>query len=558
MNDLSSADANIQTAMLEVISEGVSGGLLVYDKNDLIVFASQHLLGLLPVPREFLAPGTRLRDFLGAVYDGGGRFIADSTGPRRMLNREDWVAEQIATLWKERADTLERRGTDRWLSFTKRRLPSGYGVSVVRDVSDHKKREEQWRADMERVQITEEVLDHLPFPITVKDRNSTFVAVNKAAGRFLNLPVEAVLGRKGADIHPPRLEERLDGINRQLFETGDPVQLAERVTRSDGSDVIIIANKYRIGKPGRYYIVTAMEDITSLVETGDDGREFVLSKDRFKRLESASGRHERNVNAGTALDIADVSGRKVLMVSANVQMEAAASNVLAALRLDTSSVSTADELRLFLQLAKDSRVRIDLIVVDVTSDAECLEIARQYDIPTFAIDGLEMMQGLATTVVRLLRQKSAKAAGNVPEEDWQIDTGTNADGPVIDILVAEDNEVNQIVFSQILEGFGYRYAIAADGEEAVRLWREHSPRLILMDVTLPKLNGFEASARIRSLETIDSSIPIIGVLAHPFDRDRDECFAAGMNDVILKPISPEALEAAFQVYLDIPTKRSYA
>ena len=107
-------------------------------------------------------------------------------------------------------------------------------------------------------------------------------------------------------------------------------------------------------------------------------------------------------------------------------------------------------------------------------------------------------------------------------------------------------------------GFGYRYAIAADGEEAIRLWKERSPRLILMDITLPKLSGFEASARIRSLETADSSIPIIGVLAQPFDRDRDECFASGMNEVILKPISPEALEALFQTFLDMPEKRSYA
>ena len=130
-------------------------------------------------------------------------------------------------------------------------------------------------------------------------------------------------------------------------------------------------------------------------------------------------------------------------------------------------------------------------------------------------------------------------------------------GLPVDILIAEDNEVNQIVFSQILEGLGYRYAIATDGEEAVRLWRECSPRLILMDITLPKLNGFEASTRIRSLETAASSIPIIGVLAQPFDRDRNECFAAGMNDVILKPISPEALEATFRAHLDVQVKSSH-
>ncbi|UIY30140.1 PAS domain-containing protein [Neorhizobium galegae] len=299
MNDLASADANIQAVMLEVISEGISGGVFVYDKNDLIVFASQQLLTLLPVPKSFLTPGTRLRDFLGAVYDGGGRFLTDASGPRRMLSREDWVAEQIATLWKERAESQERRGTDRWVSFTKRRLSSGYGVCIVRDISDHKKREEQWRADMERVQITEEVLDNLPFPITVKDSSLTFVAVNKMAASFLDLPPEAILGHKGSDIHPPQVEQRLDRVNRGVLDLGEPQQMSELVTRPDGSQVVIIANKYRIGKPGRYYLVTAMEDITGLVSTDEDGEQIKPRMSRGGLVTTSLARQEaRRIGEG--------------------------------------------------------------------------------------------------------------------------------------------------------------------------------------------------------------------------------------------------------------------
>lgn len=556
MNDLSSADANIQTAMLEVISEGISGGLFVYDKNDLIVFASPQLLGLLPVPKSFLAPGTRLRDFLGAVYDSGGRFAADNTGPRRMLSREDWIAEQIATLWKERAETLERRGTDRWLSFTKRRLSSGYGVCVIRDVSDHKKREEQWRADMERVQVTEEVLDNLPFPITVKDGNFTFVAVNKAASRFLDLPPEAVLGRRGSDINPPELEQRLDGINRQLLETGESIQLPERVIRPDGSEIIIIANKYRIGKPGRYYIVTAMEDITDLVEVDGDSGE-VTGRKQTALISSSLGRHRREERPAPEPDMHGITGRKVLVVSSDPQAETEALDILGELMLDTSSVSCAEELELFMQLAYESGIRIDLVVVDVAMGLPCLKIVERHGVPALAIGSLRMRGDLAAGVTRLLARPE-EVVEEPQEEKRPSGPAAKAEGSIIDILVAEDNEVNQIVFSQILEGFGYRYAIATDGEEAVRLWQERLPRLILMDVTLPKLSGFEASARIRSLETLENSIPIIGVLAHPFDRDRDECFASGMNEVILKPISPEALETLFQAFLEKSEKQSYA
>lgn len=555
MNDLASADANIQAVMLEVISEGISGGVFVYDKNDLIVFASQQLLTLLPVPKSFLTPGTRLRDFLGAVYDGGGRFLTDASGPRRMLSREDWVAEQIATLWKERAESQERRGTDRWVSFTKRRLSSGYGVCVVRDISDHKKREEQWRADMERVQITEEVLDNLPFPVTVKDSNLTFVAVNKMASSFLDLPPEAILGRKGSDIHPPQVEQRLDRVNRGVIDLGEPQQMSELVTRPDGSQVVIIANKYRIGKPGRYYLVTAMEDITGLVAT-EDGQ-ITPRMSRGGLIATSLTRHERDrpVQAAVEPERPALSHRKVLVASSDPRTSAEALEILDDLGFDTSSVSDGEELELFLQLAKEASIAIDLVVVDTLADKACLEIVQRHRIPALAINGVRVKRDLAAGVARQFSQPAVTEAGR--EEDWQIASraGENA---AIDVLVAEDNGVNQIVFSQILEGLGYRYAIAADGEEAVRLWQERSPRLILMDITLPKLSGFDASVRIRNLETIDNSIPIIGVLPQAFERDRDQCFASGMNEVILKPISPEALEAVFQTYLGIPAKHSYA
>nr|WP_250809513.1 response regulator [Neorhizobium tomejilense] len=557
MDDLASADANIQAVMLEVISEGISGGVFVYDRNDLIVFASQQLLTLLPVPKSFLTPGTRLRDFLGAVYDGGGRFLTDASGPRRMLSREDWIAEQIATLWKERAESQERRGTDRWVSFTKRRLSSGYGVCVVRDISDHKKREEQWRADMERVQITEEVLDNLPFPITVKDSSLTFVAVNKMAASFLDLPPEAILGHKGSDVHPPQVEQRLDRINRGVLDLGEPQQMSELVTRPDGSQAVIIANKYRIGKPGRYYLVTAMEDITGLVATDEDGEQIKPRMSRGGLITTSLARQEREVPVKAAVesDTIHLSNRKVLVASSDPRTSAEALEILDNLEFDTSSVSDGEELELFLQLAKEASIAIDLVVVDTLADKACLEIVQRHRIPALAINGVRVKRELAAGVARQFSQPATNETAF--DQDTAIASPTG-ESVGIDILVAEDNAVNQIVFSQILEGLGYRYAIAADGEEAVRLWQERSPRLILMDITLPKLSGFDASVRIRNLETIDNSIPIIGVLPQAFERDRDQCFASGMNEVILKPISPEALEAVFQTFLGIPARQSYA
>jgi CheY-like chemotaxis protein len=114
----------------------------------------------------------------------------------------------------------------------------------------------------------------------------------------------------------------------------------------------------------------------------------------------------------------------------------------------------------------------------------------------------------------------------------------------VDILIAEDNEVNQIVFSQILASTPYSYAIAVNGKEAVRMSQELKPRLILMDVSMPELNGLEATRAIREREAqTGGHTPIVGVTAHALKGDMERCKEAGMDDYMTKPVSPSMLEA---------------
>jgi len=112
----------------------------------------------------------------------------------------------------------------------------------------------------------------------------------------------------------------------------------------------------------------------------------------------------------------------------------------------------------------------------------------------------------------------------------------------LDILIAEDNEVNQLVFSQILFDSGYSFEIVGDGRQAVNTSERKPPRLILMDVSMPELNGLEATAHIREREIATGHrTPIIGVTAHALNGDREKCLDAGMDDYLSKPISPDAL-----------------
>ncbi len=112
----------------------------------------------------------------------------------------------------------------------------------------------------------------------------------------------------------------------------------------------------------------------------------------------------------------------------------------------------------------------------------------------------------------------------------------------LDILVAEDNEVNQLVFTQILADTGYSFEIVGNGRKALEAASELRPRMILMDVSMPEMNGLEATGEIRKREAGNGThVPIVGVTAHALKGDRERCLEAGMDDYLPKPISPKAL-----------------
>ncbi|WP_137930831.1 response regulator [Mesorhizobium comanense] len=129
------------------------------------------------------------------------------------------------------------------------------------------------------------------------------------------------------------------------------------------------------------------------------------------------------------------------------------------------------------------------------------------------------------------------------------ESAATPNGP-IDILIAEDNDVNQLVFGQILNGLGLSYRIAGNGRTAVEMYRSLHPRLILMDVSMPEMNGYEATRAIRAIESSSGQhIPIIGVTAHALKGDRDKCIEAGMDDYLPKPVSPDRLGAKIGTWL---------
>jgi len=121
----------------------------------------------------------------------------------------------------------------------------------------------------------------------------------------------------------------------------------------------------------------------------------------------------------------------------------------------------------------------------------------------------------------------------------------------VDILIAEDNEVNKLVYTKILDSLGYTYQMASNGREAVTLYCDIRPKLVIMDVSMPEMSGHEASVAIREIECSEHSCktPIIGITAHAMMEDKEQCFEAGMSDYLTKPISPNALKAMLEQWI---------
>ena len=116
------------------------------------------------------------------------------------------------------------------------------------------------------------------------------------------------------------------------------------------------------------------------------------------------------------------------------------------------------------------------------------------------------------------------------------------------ILLVEDNEMNRDMLSRRLTRRGYEVALALDGEQGVAMAASEAPALILMDMSLPGLDGWEATRRIKAAPET-RAIPVIALTAHAMAGDREKALAAGCDDFDTKPVDLERLLGKIEVLL---------
>ncbi|WP_257280712.1 transporter substrate-binding domain-containing protein [Endozoicomonas sp. ISHI1] len=151
---------------------------------------------------------------------------------------------------------------------------------------------------------------------------------------------------------------------------------------------------------------------------------------------------------------------------------------------------------------------------------------------------------LVETILRTLDYKSSVGGSK------GVDSHASKQTFKGDILLVEDNEINQQVARELLEGMGLTVTLADNGQEAVDILESNTFDLVFMDIQMPRMNGYQATRVIRR-NVGDKDLPIVAMTAHAMTGDRERCLQVGMNDHISKPLNPVELQEMVDRWLQV-------
>ena len=538
MSELEKGVGEAEFSLVETLASSFGAAVVIYDGNDKLIYSSPNFTRFFPIPLDVLKPGARLRDLLGSVFDLVVQpAIRAAPTPPVEITRDGWIADRVALHWRERYESVEQLPDGRWIRLSKRRLSNGLLVTSVCDVSEQKRRDSDLSDMRDQAELSQHILDNLANPVIVKDSQLRYVIVNDAFCRLLGMPARSILGRRASDFVAADAAVAFEENERAVLKTGVPIEYVEDIPGADGMVLRSITRKRRSGTPGNYYLTISIDHIATFSGQNDAP---VAATD--------GGRNGKSPIA------------RILVVDENRTRAAARVAELMSAGNEAMAVSDPREVFVFLDTAKAMGLTVDRTELSQTMTGMIARYPRAVTYPQLA-RALELAITPATppapASVAETRSPPAMQAfaprietRQSPTPVPQVETPTTAPARRrVRVLVAEDNEVNQIVFEQILEGLSYEFSIVDNGAKAVEAWRENRPDIILMDVSMPVMSGLDACAAIRKAEAGESHVPIIAVTAHAMTGDEERCLAAGMDDYLTKPVSPERLETVIRAWI---------
>ncbi|MCY0093944.1 response regulator [Hoeflea ulvae] len=567
LNESGIQGRSFEAKTIEGLALALDIGIMIYDRNDTLIAASTQVRRFFDISPDVLMPGARLRDLFGAAYDAGGGVLGSTNGRPRNISREDWIAERIAVHWRERYESIEKLADGRWVRLCKRRMSDGILISTLSDVTNYKHQETELTRTRHQAELSQHILDNLANPVVVKDSELRYVVVNDAFCRIPGLHPKQVLGRTAAELVEPELAAHFEKIEGDVLATGVPYETVEDIFRADGNVMHVITRIRRSGTPGNYYVTISFDDVSAFIESG-------------KFRPQTISRYGKKAAADAHIPLAAAEARpaptgRVLVLDENRHRSAIRVAGLKSSGADAVAIADVHEALAFLDAASSAGIEIsDVdISIEMALELSAMTVSAEHDLLRRAVerriaDGTRQAAPSRRIPGRAepadVPVQTVPAPATAPAAAAAVPDSKPLGGSQIvrpRVLVAEDNDVNQIVFEQILEGIGVDFRIVSNGHEAVAAWQASVPDLILMDISMPGMNGLQATQAIRDAEAAatgdDAHVPIIAVTAHAMNGDKERCFAAGMDDYLSKPVSPEKLELIIEKWIGA-ARRAFA
>jgi len=268
-----------------------------------------------------------------------------------------------------------------------------------------------------------------------------------------------------------------------------------------------------------------------------------------------------------ARPMADFSGQRVLVVDDNPAARDILSDMLQGFGFQTVCAASGSDALLKLETAQKNGNPFDLTLMDwqmpgmdgietirrIRATADLTHIPTLIMVTAYGreevlsrvqkneLDGLVLKPVNSAIMLNTITDAISRKEGGPIHSEMAISMKDTAVVHLAGrILLVEDNPVNQQVARELLEWSGLSVRIAENGRKAVSMVQTESPDLVLMDIQMPDMDGYQATEAIRKLDGFDR-LPIIAMTAHAMSGDREKCLAAGMTDHIAKPIDPDLL-----------------
>ncbi len=291
------------------------------------------------------------------------------------------------------------------------------------------------------------------------------------------------------------------------------------------------------------------------------------------RMESS----EKAIQIGTIAPPELLQGVKVLVVDDNQTNRRILEGMLKRWEMRATSVEGGEEALMQLAMARDAGDAYSLILTDMhmpkMDGFTLIERIRQK--PELSAATIMMLTsaghqgdsarceelGVSAYLLKPIRQSELREAiarvlgarehqGAIPLITRYSLQDARDPATVLRLLLVEDNQVNKMLAVRLLEKRGHRVVVAGNGREALAALEKENFDLVLMDVQMPEMDGFEATAAIRRAERGTANHqPVVAMTAHAMKGDRERCLAAGMDGYLSKPIRPQELDKVLDRYV---------